>query len=62
MSKRISKQEIIAINEATEIIKARTAYIKEASRMMRELIASFDAMNEDLAARRIARRNGKSND
>lgn len=62
MSKRISKQEIIAINEATEIIKARTADIKEASRMMRDLIASFHAMNEDLAARRIARRNGKSND
>lgn len=35
MSKRISKQEIIAINEATEIIKARTADIKEASRIAR---------------------------
>lgn len=62
MSKRISKQAIIAINEATEIIRARTADIKEATRMMRELTASLHAMNEDLAARRIARRNGKSND
>lgn len=62
MSKRISKQAIIAINEATEIIRARTADIKEATRIMRELTASVHAMNEDLAARRIARRNGKSND
>lgn len=62
MSKQISKQAIIAINEATEIIRARTADIKEATRMMRELTASFHAMNEELAARRIARRNGKSND
>ena len=62
MSKRISKRDIIAINETTEIIKARTADIKEATRMMRELIASIHAMNEDLAAQRRARRNGKSND
>lgn len=47
--------------EATEIIKARTADIKEVNRMMRELIASIHAMNEELAAERRARRNGKDN-
>ena len=59
MTKRISEQEIIATVEATEIIKARTADIKEVNRMMREMIASLHAINEDLAAARRARRNGE---
>lgn len=62
MNKRIIEREINATVEATEIIKARTADIKEASRMMRELIASIHAINEDLAAARRARQNGENND
>lgn len=62
MKQRIIEREINATVEATEIIKARTADIKEVNRMMREMIASIHAMNEELAAERRARRNGESNE
>lgn len=62
MKQRIIEREINATVEATEIIKARTADIKEVNRMMREMIASIHAMNEELAAARRARRNGESNE
>lgn len=62
MKQRIIEREINATVEATEIIKARTADIKEVSRMMREMIADLHALNEELAADRRARRSGKNND
>lgn len=62
MNQRISEREINATVEATEIIKARTADIKEVNRMMKEMIASLHALNEELAAERRARENGKNND
>lgn len=62
MKQRIIEREINATVEATEIIKARTADIKEVSRMMREMIASIRADREELAAQRRARENGKNNE
>lgn len=59
MKKQISERETI---ETIEAIKARTADLKEVNRMMRDMIASLHALNEELAAERRARRNGKNND
>jgi len=56
MKQRISERETI------EAINARTADLKEVNRMMRDMIASLHALNEELAAERRARRNGKNND
>lgn len=49
-------------DELLESIKARTAHIKEVNRMMREMIASLHAINEDLAAQRRARENGEDDE
>lgn len=58
----MSNRTSLPDDELLEAIKARTAHIKEVNRMMRDMIADLHALNEDLAAERRARRNGKNND
>lgn len=49
--------------EATiETLQSASSSIRELNCMMRDMIASFHALNEELAADRRARENGKNND